>query len=532
MDKGRIIINSDTELNKVSKYIYSGFLEHIGRCIYDGIWVGEDSSIPNDGGLRIDTLDALAEVAPASMRWPGGNFAEYYHWRDGIGPLKGRPMRYNIEWGIPEDNAFGTHEFMRFCEAIGSEPHLVLNVASGSVQEARDWIEYCNSDHDSEIVRLRKENGLDDPWKVKFWEVGNESWHSGGQMRALDYVGAYRRYSNKLRWIGSGDRDKPSEVNLVACGSCLLYQDWDAEFLRGMKEMPNMLRMVDYLSDHIYSGRDLVDGDFPDEDYYKLIADLDVLDAELARATGLAKAYSSERHPIGIALGEWGAWYKGVWIDNDFVQKNTLRDAIFTALGFHLFHNYSDNLFMTNMSMTVNALQSLIQTFGPQVIRTPTYHVYRMFRPHRDGYTLWCKSESPMLSIGDGDPHSALSFSATKALDGRSIFLSVVNIDLSRPIEVDLTITGEFKVNEVNVDRLTSADIRDFNSKRDSEKVSPTSLSVTLGENRLKTILPAKSITTFEIKGEGGAPVDSEDAKDRAELERLTREESQSEVKV
>lgn len=528
MDKGRIIINSDAEQHRVSKYIYSGFLEHIGRCIYDGIWVGEDSPIPNDGGLRIDTLEALAEVAPASMRWPGGNFAEYYHWRDGIGPQKDRPQHYNIEWGIPEDNGFGTHEFLRFCGAIGSEPHLVLNVASGGVQEARDWVEYCNSDHDSEVVRLRKENGRDDPWKVRFWEVGNESWHSGGQMRAIDYVGAYRRYSNKLRWIGSGDRDKPSEVKLIACGSCLLYRDWDAEFLRGMKEMPNMLRMVDYLSDHIYSGRDLGDTDFTDEDYYKLIAELDVLDAELARATGLARAYSTERHQIGVALGEWGAWYKGVWIDNGFIQRNTLRDAIFTALGFHLFHNYGDMLFMANMSMTVNALQSMIQTFGPEVVKTPTYHVYRMFRPHRDGYTLSCKTESPMVS----NNNPALSFSATKSVDGKRLYLSIVNIDLSRPMEVDLTVIGEFKVNEVKADRLSAPDIRDNNSKGDPDKISPTPLKVTVEENRIKLTIPPKSITTLQMEGEGGTPVEPRDTKDQAELERLTREESQAEVKI
>jgi len=517
----------------VSPYLYSSFAEHFGRCIYDGIWVGRDSDIPNDDGLRRDTLEALSELSLPAVRWPGGNWAEYYHWRDGVGPPQERPQRYNIEWGIPESNAFGTHEYMRFCSSINTEPYLVLNVASGTVQEARDWVEYCNSDHDSNIVQLRRAHGQERAWRVSHWDVGNESWHSGGQFRAQDYVAAYRRYSNKLRMLGTGDRDKASAIKLFACGSCLLYRDWDADFLAGMKQTPNMLHTVDYISDHIYQGRDLTDRDFPDEDHYSLLSELDTLQAELQRAAGLANAYSTDRHPIGLALGEWGAWYKGVWITNQFHQANTLRDAIFTASGFHLFHTFAGTLYMANMSMTVNALQCLLQTFGPAAIKTPTYHIYRMYMPHRNGTLLDCNlAGAPTLPDPETPGRPALSVSATASSAG--LFVTIVNADLSTGTETRLLLPAAFTATAVSSERLTAHDIRVENTVEDPNAVSPAPAGVEMPEmGRCQLTLPAKSVTAVHFRGHWAESLTANTSQPtQADRDRQMRERSETEVKV
>lgn len=517
----------------VNPYLYSSFAEHFGRCIYDGIWVGPDPDIPNEDGLRRDTLEALAELSLPAVRWPGGNWAEYHHWRDGIGPLQERPLRYNIEWGIPESNAFGTHEYMRFCNAIGSDPYLVLNVASGSVQEARDWVEYCNSEHDSEIVRLRRANGQERAWRVGLWDVGNESWHSGGQFRAQDYVSAYRRYSNKLRMLGSGDRDKASAIKLIACGSCLLYRDWDAEFLAGMKQTPDMLHSVDYISDHIYQGRDLTDRDFPDEDHYRLLSELDILEAELRRASALVSAYSTASHPIGLALGEWGTWYKGVWITNQFHQANSLRDALFTASGFHLFHTFAGTLHMANMSMTVNALQCLLQTYGPVAIKTPTFHVYRIFMPHRNGILLDCElTGAPRLPRTGESEQPALTASATASKDG--LFVTITNRDLSTNLEAQLWLPDAFTPASVSSERLTARDIRAENTLEDPDAVSPAPAGVEMPEmGPCRLPLPAKSVTAVHFKGNWAYPLaDAASQQPQADLDRQARVRSESEVKV
>ena len=517
----------------VSPFLYSSFAEHFGRCIYDGIWVGPDSDIPNDDGLRRDTLEALSELSLPAVRWPGGNWAEYYHWRDGIGPPQERPLRYNIEWGIPESNAFGTHEYMRFCSSINTEPYLVLNVASGTVQEARDWVEYCNSDHDSEIVLLRQANGQEHAWRVGLWDVGNESWHSGGQFRAQDYVAAYRRYSNKLRMLGTGDRDKASVVKLIACGSCLLYRDWDADFLAGMKQTPNMLHMVDYISDHIYQGRDLTDRDFPDEDHYRLLSELDVLEAELRRASALVNTYSTAGHPIGLALGEWGTWYKGVWITNQFRQANTLRDALFTASGFHLFHNFAGTLHMANMSMTVNALQCLLHTCGPEAVKTPTYHVYRLFKPHRNGILLDCElSGAPVLPRAAGSDQPALSASATASNDG--LFVTIVNRDLSTNIQAQLRLPGGFSPTAVSSERLSAPDIRAENTPENPDAVSPAPAEVEMPQmGRCRLPLPARSVTAVHFQGRWAYPLAGTASQQaQADLDRQARARSESEVKV
>jgi alpha-N-arabinofuranosidase len=497
---------------RISPFLYSGFIEHFSDCVNGGIWVGPDSETPNDDGLRTGTVEALAELALPAMRWPGGNWAEYHHWRDGIGPRGKRPLRYNVEWSVSEDHAFGTHEFLRFCEAIGSEPYLVLNVGSGTVQEAREWVEYCNSPHDTEITRLRAANGQPHPWKVPFWEVGNESWHSGGQCRAQDYIAAYRRYSNKLKFIGTGDRDVRPAVKLVACGCCARYPDWNAAFLAGMKEASNMLHMVDYIDDHFYQGRDIQDEtDFSAEAYYRLFNDLSDLDTHLSRTIELLKEYS-----VGLILGEWAAWHDGVWIDNQFHQYSSMRDAIFAARAFHLFHRYSPELYMTNMSMTVNALQCLVTTNGAETIKTPTYHIYRMFKPHRDGVACDCRFETPIhCAAPDRTAHEAVSVSAT--VKGTQLFLSAVNIDPEAMHRLRFRLPHPLRILNHQAEQLFAPEIRTGNTTESPNAVTPRPWTAILTPEGLEIELPPHSVSTVDIsydtklESEVHAEIQSED---------------------
>ena len=333
--------------------------------------------------------------------------------------------------------------------------------------------------------------------------------------------------------LGTGDRDKASAIRLIACGSCLLYRDWDAEFLAGMKQTPEMLHTVDYISDHIYQGRDLTDREFPDDDHYRLLSELDILEAELRRASALVDAYSTARHPIGLALGEWGTWYKGVWITNRFHQANTLRDALFTACGFHLLHTFAGTLHMANMSMTVNALQCLLQTCGPAAIKTPTYHIFRMYMPHRNGILLESDLvDAPTLPDPEAPARPALSVSATASDDG--LFVTVVNADLSAGVETVLLLPDAFTPSSVTSERLTAHDIRAENTPADPDAVSPGPADVEMPvRRRCRLHLPASSVTAVHFRGQWAYPLaDIAAQQAQADLDRRARERSETEVKI
>ncbi len=490
----QIVVHPDVRLHTVSRYLYGHFAEHLGRCIYEGIWVGEDSPIENEGGIRLDTVRALKELELPVLRWPGGCFADNYHWMDGIGPRSERPRRHNLWWNQPETNEFGTDEFAAFCRMIGAEPYICLNVGSGTVEEARSWVEYCNSSQPTDLVRLRRDNGSPEPHNVKFWGIGNENWGCGGNLRPEHYADLYRRFATYVRGTAGAD------ARLIACGSHPGIPEWDERFLAAMN---GALHLVDYIALHIYSGGGTSDTEFADEDYYGLIAAIDVMDRNIARAAGLAKACDPQEHRIGLVLDEWGTWYKEATVPTGLCQQNTMRDALFTAAGFHCFHRHADRLFMTNMAQTVNVLQALVLTQGPEMIVTPTYHVYEMFRPHRDGRLVACEVDGPTLSLPGGGERGAISASATRSEDGGGLFLSVVNLDLENAITATVRVVGEGEWRVAQVRRLAGQDIRSHNTFEEPEAVRPEAIRVE-SEAPLETMeFPARSVTTIRLDRAG-----------------------------
>ncbi len=489
-----ITLFPEVRRHTVSRYIYSHFAEHIGRCVYEGIWVGDNPKIESFDGIRKDVTEALKEVALPALRWPGGCFADNYHWMDGIGPREKRPKHHNLWWNQPEPNSFGTDEFLRFTNMIGTDPYFCLNVGSGTVEEACSWVEYCNSNQNCTMANLRKENGHPDPYNVKFWGVGNENWGCGGGMRPEFYADLYRRFATYLRGLVG------PEGRLIACGSYPNIPDWDETFFANLKG-GNCLHLVDYIALHNYSGQGRSELDFTEEEFYSLLGQIEVTEKAITRACGLAQAYSTFGHRIGVLLDEWGTWWREATTANGVSQQNTMQDALFAAACFHMFHNYGEWLFMTNMAQTMNVLQALILTRGPEMTLTPTYHVYEMFKPHRDASLIPAikTADVPRIKLSDDREREAVSISATVTPKGDGICVSLLNFDLTSPFDVTLNLTQKegWKVSRARV--LGGGNIHDHNTFEEPDKVLP--LDIPLGEGKLPfTVkLPVGSITTVEL---------------------------------
>jgi alpha-N-arabinofuranosidase len=383
--------------------IYGHFAEHLGRCIYEGVWVGEEARLPNENGLRLDVLAALKHLRAPVVRWPGGCFADDYHWRDGVGPRGERPATANVWWRQGEPNEFGTNEFMRFCRALGCQPYLCANVGSGSPREARDWVEYCNFGGDSSLSAARGRDGSPEPHGVKYWGVGNENWGCGGRFSGGDYAKEFARYGTYMKAMD------PS-IELVACGASVgdrrnpMQNDWNHEFCAGMKH-PDL---VDHIALHRHFSRGS-GKDFSDSDFRGLFADVFMLERDLK----LTEALLSYHYPdklVGIMVDEWGMWHPEAQIENGLEQDHTLRDALLAASVLNLFNRWSHRVTMANIAQTVNVLQCLAMTQGNRMFLTPTYYAFEMMRPHMGARLITHETDSPSYfanaSGGSGPKYS------------------------------------------------------------------------------------------------------------------------------
>ncbi len=370
----------------INKNIYGHFSEHLGRCVYQGLYVGEDSPIPNVRGIRTAAAEALKKIGVPVLRWPGGCFADEYHWRDGIGPKESRKRMVNTNWGgVVEDNSFGVHEFMDLCEQIGCDAYINANVGSGTVQEMAEWVEYMNSDGDSSVVRARRANGREDAWGVKYWGVGNESWGCGGNMRPEYYADVYRRYQTFCRTYGD---NRPFRI---ACGASDFNYTWTEVLMR------EAARFMDGLSVHYYTlcgdtwEKKGSATDFTVEEYYKTLKKASRMDELICGHDAVMTRYDPEKR-VGLIVDEWGAWYDVEPGTNPgfLYQQNTMRDAMIAALTLNIFNRHCDRVIMANLAQTVNVLQSVLLTDGDQVVLTPTYHVFDLYKAHQGGREVDC----------------------------------------------------------------------------------------------------------------------------------------------
>ena len=374
-------VQSDQPGATIDKNVYGQFAEHLGSGIYGGIWVGEGSSIPNTRGFRTDVLQALKELHVPVVRWPGGCYADQYHWRDGIGPRKLRKKTVNATWGgVVEDNSFGTHEFFDLVEAIGADAYVNVNVGTGSPREMVEWIEYMTSDSNAALAWLRHKNGREKPWRVHYLGIGNEAWGCGGSMTAPHYADVFKHYAT---FVKTPADNRPI---VVASGGQGEDTSWTEQLMKSVKESWT-LRM-DGIAHHYYTlptgswGHKGAALGFPQDEWFSTLARTLRMRTIVAKNVRVMDAVDPDAK-VGFFLDEWGAWYDAPegGAKSALYQQNSLRDAVLAALNFHVFHEFAARVRMTNVAQMVNVLQAMILTDGKRMLRTPTYHAFHLYRP-------------------------------------------------------------------------------------------------------------------------------------------------------
>jgi len=486
-----LTLHADTPGAKIDRRIFSQFAEHLGSGIYGGIWVGPDSKIPNTRGYRNDVVAALKALKVPVVRWPGGCFADEYHWREGIGPRNQRPTKVNTWWGgVTENNAFGTHEFMDFAELIGAEPYVSGNVGSGTPQEMAEWVEYMTAPAGS-LADLRAKNGHKAPWKLSFFGLGNELWGCGGNMRPEYAADVTRRYST---FIKAPKENRPVKM---ASGANSFDYNWTEVMMREAG------KMFDGIGVHYYTvpgswGKKGSATDFDEAGYALTLSKTLQMEELITKHSAIMDKYDPAKR-VNLAVDEWGTWYDVEPGTNPgfLYQQNTMRDAIVAALNINIFTRHADRVHMANIAQMVNVLQSMILTDGGKMVLTPTYHVFRMYQPFQDATFLPVEVKSPWYNK-DQWVMPSVSATAARGTDGL-VHLALVNVDPNRPATVTAALAG-LNAASVQGEVLTGA-IQAHNSFDAPETVKPapfTGASVSGGT--LAVTLPAASVVVLTLR--------------------------------
>lgn len=489
-----LTVRQNDPIGTISPRLYGHFAEHLGRCCYDGLWVGtNEQRIPHQDGFRTDVLEALRALPVPMLRWPGGCYADHYHWRDGIGPPSERPIRLGMSCGlqVEDDNSLGTDEFLRYCRLLGAEPYLAGNVGSGTPQELCDWIEYCNSPVRTSLARERAANGSPEPYGVRLWGVGNENWGCGGNYDAATYAKEYRRYATMLRHVD------PS-AELVICG---FTDAWNQELLQSLDKHQ---RLVDHLSIHDYWVNGGPEVDFTEQDYYALLTDANKTEDFVRRTAALIAEATGGNHRIGIALDEWGVWHpeaRQFGPHGDVIcrtpvtyeQANTLRDALAVGVALEGFHRQCNVLTLANLAQIVNVLQSVVMTEGSRMWLTPTYHVLRMHRQHLGATAL------PVdVSQGGSLPDGTSAVTATASLSDGRLAVTLINRHWDQAASIRLAGAGG---SAQPSGELLSADTpRATNSLSQPDRVTLAAFTVERDGVDYRIELPAHSMATIVLR--------------------------------
>ncbi len=473
----------------ISRYVYGQFMEHLGRDIYDGIWVGPDSPIPNRNGLRLDVLEALRAIRVPVIRWPGGCYADEYHWRNGVGPPAERPVTLNMSWGgVEETNAFGTHEFFELVEAIGADAYVAGNLGTGSAREMAEWLEYMTADSRSALAELRRANGRDAPWQVPFFGVGNESWGCGGNMRPEYYADLYRQTAEFLK-VRDGRPRK------IASGGHTALTEWTETLSR-------IRTNIDGISHHYYttpSGVWAAKGsatEFAEDEWISTLYRALRVEEHIAAQEAILERNDPDGR-IGLYFDEWGTWYDATPGASALYQQNTLRDAFVAALHFNVFHRHAARVRMANIAQTVNVLQAMVLTEGAAMMLTPTYHVFKMYVPFQDATSLPVSYDGlPDYAFGDYRV-PFVSATAARATDGK-LYASVANLHPRETVELELSVVGA-TVGSPSAQVLTADAINSHNTFAAPGAVQPKPFDVKKDGDTLTFTLPAKAIVMIAI---------------------------------
>ena len=491
--KSTVTVTAKADAPVINKHIYGHFAEHLGRCIYDGFYVGENSKIPNTKGVRNDIIAALKDLGIPNLRWPGGCFADTYHWKDGIGPKKDRPTIVNQWWGgVTEDNSFGTHDFLDLCEVLGTEPYLAANVGSGTVQEFTEWIQYVNHGGKSPMSDLRKKNSRDTPWGVKFWGVGNEAWGCGGNMTAEYYANLYKQYATFM-----ADWSNKKEMFRIASGANGGDYNW-TEVL--MRDIPKNL--IDGVALHSYS---VIEWDnkgssvkFDEKQYFETMKAALKMEELVAKHTAIMDKYDPKKK-VALIVDEWGGWYDVEEGTNPgfLYQQNTMRDAMIAGTTLNIFNNHADRVRMANLAQTVNVLQAVILTEGDKMLLTPTYHVMKLYKVHHDAKLLPVAVTSPDYKYGN-ETVPAVSVSASQK-DGKT-HISMVNIHATEKISTEIKLEG-IDAKDFSAKIISSGKLQDHNTFEKPNAITPKDFKDFKYKKGVLTVtLPPFSVVVFESK--------------------------------
>ena len=495
----KLYINPKVKKGHINPELQGHFSEHLGRCIYEGLYVGENSDIPNVNGMRTDVVEALKEIKVPVLRWPGGCFADEYHWKDGIGPKEGRKKMINTHWGgVVEDNSFGTHEFMELCRQLGCKTYINGNLGSGTVQEMSEWVEYMTFNGVSPMADLRKKNGHEKPWRVDYFGVGNENWGCGGNMTPQYYGNEYRRYQTYVRNYNS---DAP--IAKICCGANAGDYHWTQKVLETTFDHGS--GFMNGLSLHYYtipSGEWQHKGPatgFEEKDWYRTLKATLFMETLIKRHGAIMDQYDPEKK-IGMIIDEWGTWYDVEPGTNPgfLYQQNTVRDALVAGINLNLFNKNCDRVKMANIAQMVNVLQSVILTDGEKMLLTPTWHVFNMYKCHQDAELVESCVETGLVGLEDEYQVPDLTESVSMGKDGK-LHITMTNLSLDEDRQIE-AVLAETTVKSVTGEILTGA-MDAHNTFEASNEVHTVSFDGCKAEgNKITFTIPARSVLHLAVE--------------------------------
>ncbi len=486
-----LLLHTEQAETKINREIYGHFAEHLGRCIYGGIYVGEDSDIPNIRGFRDDVIGALIDMKIPLLRWPGGCFADTYHWKDGIGPREQRPTIVNVHWGgVTEDNSFGTHEFLDFCDLIKAEPYINLNVGSGTVKEASEWVEYVTSGNISPMTDLRKKNGREEPWKVKYWGIGNENWGCGGHMTPEYYADLYNRFATYCH----------GNIYRIAGGPNVDDYNWMEVLMQKTSRFRHLVQGVS-LHNYTFTTSWTNKGhatDFGENEWISVLDNTLKMETLIKRHSTIMDKYDPGKR-IGLIVDEWGNWFNVEEGTNPgfLYQQNTLRDALVAGINLNIFNNHADRVKMSNIAQTVNVLQSVILTKEDEMVLTPTYYVFKMYSVHQDATLIPSNLKTKKYELNNKSV-PAIHASASKK-DG-VVSITLCNLNPNESENIEITVAGD-DFTDAGGQIITSEKMNNYNDFGKDETVSIANFEVMKPENGKLTVeLPSKSVVLIQLK--------------------------------
>lgn len=506
----KYLINYMNRKSKINKEIYGNFSEHLGRCIYDGLWVGKDSPIPNVNGVRKDIMDALKKIKVPVIRWPGGCFADQYHWKDAIGPQEQRKKIINKTWGgAVEDNSFGTHEFMDMAEEIGCDVYLSGNLGTGTIQEMVDWVDYITGDGDSEMANLRRKNGREKPWKLKYFGIGNEVWGCGGEMMPDYYANLYR---HAYHFVAAKSFLAGTDMQFIASGPCTGDYEWTDVVTKNLSQQTFAMRQIknnplmNGLSMHHYAfgGTDYFNlglaTEFGPEEWYDLLYKGYETEELIEKNDIIMSKYDPEKK-IGLMVDEWGSWFKSEPGTNPhfLFQQNTMRDAVLAAVYLNIFNKHSDRVKLATVAQLINVLQAVILTEGDKMVLTPTYHVFDLFQNHMEATLLDSYIETKKVGIGKNMLDQLIESSSVDAQGNVLVTLCNTSIDTSETVEA--TLFG--KAIQTATAEILCADPHTHNTFDEPENITIKAHEVTLTEDGFRLEIPAACVVKVSIQVKG-----------------------------